>query len=157
MPTKLAMITDVENIGPDADVAHALQKLMEKRVRAMPVLDDDGKYLGIFSFRQILKAVLPVSATVEGGLDDLSFLYDSHDAMVKKLDEVEALKVRDIMDTKRPEVTEDTVFWETLLLIYKFDSPLPVIDKETGKLVGIVTKQSAIDYLQEEFLGNRSK
>ncbi|MEJ2209895.1 MAG: CBS domain-containing protein [Anaerolineae bacterium] len=50
------MTTDPVTIGHDAEVRQALEILKERRLRHLPVLDDDGALVGIVSEKDLLRA-----------------------------------------------------------------------------------------------------
>ena len=151
MSCKTAMINieDVFVAGPDDTAGEALSKLLENGIRAMPIVDAQGDYLGMFHFRHILKLMLPEVARIEGGLDRLDFLTGTDDQVPERLMELHNYKVKDVMDDERPVLHEDDVFWAAVLMIYKFDAPMAVVQKGTRRLVGIVTKQSMIEDLKK--------
>lgn len=53
---------DVVTIRGDATVAAAIATLAEKRIGALPVLDDDGRVVGIFSERDIVYCLAEIGA-----------------------------------------------------------------------------------------------
>jgi CBS domain-containing protein len=51
------MTEDVTNIGPDASLAEATSLMLKERIHHLPVVNGDGKLLGILSTMDILRAV----------------------------------------------------------------------------------------------------
>ncbi|MDD9901781.1 MAG: CBS domain-containing protein [Alphaproteobacteria bacterium] len=135
---------DVISVTPDMTVKDALAKLVTSGVRSMPVIDSGGKYLGLFNFRALVGKLLPASACVEGGVASLSFMAEDIAFIIDKFEQAKAMTVAEIMRTDVPAIHMDTVFEEALLQIYSSDAPLPVLEPETGTLVGLFSKQCAI-------------
>ena len=61
-PTEEKVVThmtpDPECLGPDDEVAYALNKMAVGEFRRVPVLDDQGRLLGIFSITDLKRLVL---------------------------------------------------------------------------------------------------
>ncbi|MHC1789299.1 CBS and ACT domain-containing protein [Solidesulfovibrio sp.] len=118
------MSTDVATVTEDASMIKAGRIMRDKKIRRLPVVDKDGRLIGIVSERD-LKAASPSTAT---SLD----MYE----MTYLLSE---LKVKTIM-TKNPVAIRSTDTVERAALIMrdrKFGS-LPVLDA-AGKVAGIIT------------------
>ncbi len=60
------MSTDLASVGPDEDLNHALEQMRRRRVRRLPVLEDDGTLVGILSIDDL-------AATAGGDPVDLSY------------------------------------------------------------------------------------
>ena len=153
---KEAMVENVISIAPDETVSAAIEKLLEHCIRLMPVVDSKGIFHGVFNFHQVLKKILPFSATMEGAfeLKHLDFLQDDFPALKEKLEEVKVMKVSEVMEVDVPLIHSDTSFWETLLSIYKYGRPLPVVDEKSNKFIGLFSEQAAISYLQKNINNN---
>ena len=50
------MMTDVPTIGPGADAMEAFERMQENSVGRLPVVDDDGKLVGIISRTDLMRA-----------------------------------------------------------------------------------------------------
>jgi acetoin utilization protein AcuB len=118
------MSTDVATVTEDVSMIKAGRIMREKKIRRLPVVDKDGRLIGIVSERD-LKAASPSSATT---LD----MYE----MTYLLSE---LKIKGIM-TKSPTSIRisDTVERAALIMRDRKFGSLPVVD-EIGKVVGIIT------------------
>jgi CBS domain-containing protein len=47
----------VYSIGPDATVADAIAKMVQHNIGSMPILNDDGQLVGIFTERDVLRGM----------------------------------------------------------------------------------------------------
>jgi len=143
-----AMLKKPLTVSPKDTVGQGMERLLKEGIRSMPVVDEHGDYIGMFHFRQVLKQLLPKSVLAEGGVDDLDFLCGTDQQVVDKLAEVYEMNISDVVDTERPVLREDEVFWVAVHMIYKHDAPMAVLKAGTRKLIGIVSKQSLIEDLQ---------
>lgn len=118
------MSTDVATVTEDVSMIKAGRIMRDKKIRRLPVVDKDGRLIGIVSERD-LKAASPSSAT---SLD----MYE----MTYLLSE---LKIKGIM-TREPVCIRrsDTVERAALIMRDRKFGSLPVVD-ETKKVVGIIT------------------
>ena len=117
----------------------AAEIILTHRYRNVPVVDADGRYLGVISTNRLLKVLLPKAATMEPALDSLPFVNDTLDELRERWHEAEVLPVTEVMDTEIRTVTPDTPLTETLLELYHNRTSLPVVEEETGRLAGIVS------------------
>lgn len=117
----------------------AAECIMERRYRSVPVTDDDGRYLGVFSVNCLLQQVIPKAAIMEDGLENLGFVTDSLADLHQRFREVKDQPVSICMSHDVPIVHPDTPLMETLLLLYRNRTSLPVVERDSGRLVGMVT------------------
>lgn len=144
-----AVIQKVTILSPDQTVEEALDTLEKKKIRTAPVLDDDGKLLGMFGFHSLLTNLLPVSVTMDDGLQRLDFVIGAAPGVAKRLRKLKPQKLENIMDRKAVVVQPETPIWEAIRVIVKHGSPLPVVDEGSGMFVGLITEQSAIEELEK--------
>ena len=124
--------------------AIALLVAAGRRVVNFPVVDADGRLVGSLSEDDLLAAVLPRSATMEDGLTDLGFVSDTLDQLRDKLAEIADDPVADYMEHPALPVYNDSTLTETMLRLYHGENDLPVVDQDSGKLLGVI---SAFDLL----------
>jgi len=55
------MTTRIMTLKQDADVAVAIKQLLDHKITSAPVLDDAGKFIGMFSEKDCMKVVLATS------------------------------------------------------------------------------------------------
>lgn len=150
MPCENALIRDVITCSPDTKIEDALNIIETRNIRGMPVLDDKGAYLGLFGVRAIMLSLLPGSYKA-GGLDTLDFAFGASPDIAEKLKALTNKTVGEIMETDIPTVTPETATLEGIRLLVKHGSPIAVLDKKTKAFLGIITKQSAIHDLKNNF------
>ncbi|HHS98287.1 MAG TPA: CBS domain-containing protein [Chloroflexi bacterium] len=125
-------------IGEDASVNEALELMHRERIRRLPVVDKQGRLVGIVSELDLLK-VSPSPAT------SLS-IYEIPYLLAR-------IKMRDIMTREVITVTEDTPLEEAARIMADNKiGGLPVMRE--GKLVGIITETDIFKTFLE-MLGGR--
>ncbi len=117
----------------------AAEIILTHHFRNVPVVDDSGRYLGVISSNRLLASILPKAATMDEGMTDLSFVKDTLEDLRERWHEAESLPVSAFMDTEVRTVAPDTSLAETVLELYRNRTSLPVVEEETGRLVGIVS------------------
>jgi len=118
------MTSDVITVSAETSMFKAGKLMKEHDIRRLPVIDDDGRVIGIVSDRDV-KAASPSKATT----------LDMHEIYYL----LSELKIKDIM-TPDPVCVEalDTVEKVALLMLAKGFGGLPVVDSDK-KLIGIIT------------------
>ena len=134
------MSTQPVTIAADVPITEALRVMRQNQVRRLPVLDADGKLVGIVSEKDLLYAS-PSPAT------SLS-IYEMHYMLSR-------LKVTELMTPDPITITPDILLEEAAIIMA--DSKiggLPVV--EDGNLVGIITETDIFKVFLE-LLGAREK
>ena len=147
-PCTRAMVSDVTTIAPEHTVEEALTIFKEKSIRNVPVVDKDGKFLGLFGLHQVLFALLPKAVTMEHGLDDLSFVVGAAPGIAKKLRKLHPVPVAEVMKTDGKNIAHcETSTIEALRIMSMHGSPVVVTEKGTGEFKGIISRKTLLDDL----------
>jgi len=140
MTAKLFMNPNPVIIRTSDTIARGAEQVMAEQRRELPVVDDEGRFQGMLTVNCLLYLLLPKAATMNQGLDALPFvqcsLNDLRERLKKYWDEpvVLCLKKKDVT-----LVHPDTPMLETLLILYHARTNLPVVEKNTGKLIGTIS------------------
>lgn len=128
------MTKDVVTLTPDRSMMKASKLMKDKVVSCMPIVDDEGKLVGIISDRDI-KDASPSKATT----------LDMHELYYLLSD----IKIKDIMTKKVVTIRPDeTVEKAAVLMLEGHFGSLPVVE-EDGTLVGIITDTDVFKVLVE--------
>jgi len=120
-----SMTQKVITTTPEASVFDAYEKMSRNRIRHLPVIDADGRLIGIVTDRDI-RSALPYSKLKDP-------------ARTAKTEKVKELKVKDIMTAEPKTIGPHHTIQDALVLIQELRvGALPVVDKE-GKLKGILS------------------
>lgn len=119
------MTKDVIAITPDTSMMKASRLMKEKDIRRLPVVDEEGRVVGVVSDRDV-KAASPSKATTLD-MHELYYLLSE-------------LKVKNIM-TKSPICARanDSVEGVALIMMERSFGGMPVVD-DNNKLIGIITE-----------------
>ena len=139
-------------LAPTDRVCDALNVMHEKQIRNLPVVDEDGQFVGLFGIRPLVKILLPAAAKIKFGLKDLSFMPDELGELNQRLQEIAQKPVSDFLEKKKKLTfcKPSTSFPEVLeLLDQSSDSSLPVIvvKGKRRKLVGMVSAWDVLEKL----------
>ena len=124
----------------------ALRLLDEKKVRAVPVLDDNNIFKGLFSTHEVIKSLVP-SYLVDGHLS-LDFARGASSVLASRIRKFYPTRVGDHVSTSDViKITTNTHTWEALRMLTRHGSPLPIVNEATGEFEGLVSEQSSIQAL----------
>jgi CBS domain-containing protein len=127
------MTTEVVSVHPEARVKEAIQLLDDHRITAMPVVDADGRLLGVVSEADVLRDALMPDRRV-------------HEIPVAIEGRTESLTVRDVMTHLPMSVTADAdLSVAASVLVDTSIKSLPVVDGDL--VVGIVSRRDVIAVL----------
>ncbi len=126
-------------VKPSDLIGTAARYIMQHRFRNLPVIDEEGRYLGIFGVNCLLRLVLPKAAVMEKGLDEVSFIHETLSDLHERLREVSAEPVSRCMNLEVATVPPDMPLVETLLLLYRTKTSIPVVEPESGRLLGVIS------------------
>jgi CBS domain-containing protein len=139
MSVRSIMTTKPLTLRADETVGRAVELMLEHRYIVLPVVDANSCHLGEFDVWDLLGLLLTKAATLNRMLPDLKFVADNLPELQAKLDEMRDLPVGDVARLNLPVLRPDTPVTEALLQFYRHRSPLPVVEEESGRLVGILS------------------
>jgi CBS-domain-containing membrane protein len=128
----------------DDTVAQAAEVLMSKRFIILPVVDGDGRYLGLFGAFELVSMLLPRAATINRLIPDLGFMADNLPALQEKFAEFKNEPIKTHLRSNLPVLRPDTPVVEALLLFVRERSTLPVVDAASGRLLGVLSYWDAL-------------
>ncbi len=119
------MSSPAVTVTPDTPFPEAMQLLRERKFRRLPVVDKDGKIVGIVSERDLLYASPSPASSLS--IWEMNYL-------------LAQLKIEEIMTKKVITTTPDTPIEEAAhLMVTNKVGGLPVVDEE-NKVVGVITE-----------------
>jgi len=133
-------------IHPDDKVSKAVRYIMENRYRRLPVVDSEGHFKGVFGVQQVVYLTLPKAVMMDKGLDTVPFVRYTLSDLHRHLKEIEDEPISICMHCcDVAKVNPDTPVLETLRILYNTRTSLPVVDPDTGKLVGVISYFDAVE------------
>lgn len=146
------MNADVPSVAPGDDARTAVDLLAKTDMGAVPVVDEDGKVVGIVSESDLILSDeesdlhLPHYLNIMGGV----VFVGSMKGFEKRLDKAFATKVSELM-TADPVVVHDYEAASRVAkkIADKHHNHLPVVDAD-GRLAGMVTRADALAALVDD-------
>ena len=141
---------DTPLIHHDSSVEVAVELLLGSDLPALPAVDEQQRFVGIFGEREFITALFPGYV---GSLRHASFVPRSIDALLEKRQSCRAEPVSKYLNTERVDVGPDfsdvglaEIFLHHRVLI------IPVTDEQ--RVVGLITRSDFFAALAERFLAH---
>jgi CBS domain-containing protein len=147
MPPVVIFNREFEKLRDVDTVADATRRMLAHRVSDLPVVDANGTFIGMFKLERLLAALLPAAALVGYGMPDLSFVSDDLDSLCEKMHAIDARPVGEFAVMPESVVHPDTPPLEIVLQLYRGANNLPVVEREGGRLVGVVSARDVLAVL----------
>ena len=146
MRVKEIMVKNVESVSADITVTEAMDILFKRRISGLPVLDGDGKLIGMFTEKKVLSYILPSYIEKVG-----KFVYEeNHKSTKRKFAELSNIKVSQLMRKDVVTTVEDATLCEvSRIMLTQSSRCLPVINKE-GRVVGMVAREDVVKAFYKE-------
>lgn len=126
-------------VRADQTVGATISLLVEHRFRSVPILGPDGIMIGQFGIHAMLRMLVPRIATERLGLPHLPFVMDDLADLQRRLRGFWDKPVGDYAEREAAVVHPDTPLTKTVLALYQSHDNLPVVDRASGKLLGIIS------------------
>ena len=119
------MTTGIIAIQKEKTVREAMNILTEKRIRQLPVVDNDNRIIGVLKARKLIQAVLP-KYVADGLLKDVKFAPDLPQ-LHEKAKEIINRKVSEVMDKNFVKMPPDTSVFEIATIFVNAEHPVECI------------------------------
>src|SRR6516165_4184938 len=139
------MVTDVISVGPEASVRDVAKILLANRISAAPVIDDQGRLVGIISEGDLVRRTeLGTHYRRSWWLELISGI--NKEALAKRFLKSHGRKVRDVMTTNVVTAKPTTPLRDIATVLEKNRiRRVPIVVK--GQVVGIVSRANIIQAL----------
>ena len=138
-PVKEIMVTKIVSVHVGNSMNDVEQKLRTNHIRHLPVIDDEGKLVGIITERDLFRAVSP-HETEEG------FRYDES--------QLEGLLLEHFMSRKPIVLRPNSPIADAVNVMATLKYGCIPIVSEDGKLVGIITQIDVLRFINRWFNSN---
>lgn len=149
MKVKEIMVKNVVSLKPDDNTKDALDLIIKMEISGLPVIDNDGKLVGMFTEKEVISYILPSYIDRVG-----TFVYEENPKSIqKKISELGKIKVSQLMRKEVVTVNEEANLGEvSKVMLTKKARRIPVMDK-SGKVAGIVARCDVLKALLKEAQG----
>jgi CBS-domain-containing membrane protein len=149
MTCRSIMNADSPRLTLPMTVAEATQALFQEMQRSLPVVDQNGQYMGLFGSHQLLLLALPKAARIDEE-QGFAFLSDGADVIAERLKAVAQHPLERYLDQDSPAVGPDMSIMEGLHLLYRHRDDLPVVEAESKRFLGLISARKAVAKLMEQ-------
>lgn len=126
-------------VRADETVAKAAETLIAHRQLNVPVVDGDGRYVGMFGAEELLGLVVPRVAIAGSLAPNLRFVDDDPRKLAERFGALKKQSVREVADRNAVVLAPDTPQIEAFQIFCRRPGTLAVVDPGSRKLVGVVT------------------
>ena len=125
-------------LSPGDSIEEAVKQMMAHRYRSLPVVDENGCYVGMFSVNCLLRQVIP-DAVFTHGLENVSFIHESMQDIYFRYSAVKHEPITICMHADIHSVHPDTPLTDTLLQLHETRLSIPVVEPDSCKLLGMIS------------------
>ncbi|ESA37453.1 membrane protein [Leptolyngbya sp. Heron Island J] len=137
-------------VKPSDLVETVLQHLEKNHISGLPVVDDDGKVVGVISEADLLFRERPIKLPLYLNFLGSFFYLEPPRKLKQQLRKTLGVLVQDVMTANPITVAPDMPIAKAAnFMIEKRVNRLPVIDNQ-GQLVGIITREDLLKALRTE-------
>jgi CBS domain-containing protein len=149
-PVSDVMTRDVVTLRPEQTFEEAADVLAERKIGAAPVIDADGKLVGLLRDEDLIVSEANLHVPTWFSFLGAEFpLPGEKKRFEEELKRMVAANVEDLMQRDFPTVTPDATLADAATQMHDADvTHMPVIDNE-GKLIGIVARGDIVRHLAE--------
>ena len=138
------MTKDPVTVLQDESVGDAAAKLVLHRLTGLPVVDSEGRYLGLFGLYDFLALLLPRVALAGDLMSNLRFMNEDTEELRRRYRDISGLPVSQFVNHNVPTLDPDTAEVDALRLFCRNQLSLPVVHENSRNVQGIVSCWDAI-------------
>ncbi|MFZ1642537.1 MAG: CBS domain-containing protein [Candidatus Contendobacter sp.] len=150
MTAKTLMNPNPMTLRPSDTVATAADQILKHHLRHLPVVDEQGRYLGTFSIYSLLQLTLPKAVLDKHGLDNVSFVTEHVRDLAQRFGGRRDELVQNWLNIHEVAHPETPAMEIMLLMLHGRTTSVPVVNKESGRLEGIVSFWDVLEKLTGE-------
>jgi CBS domain-containing protein len=142
------MSREVVTVTAETSLKDLARKFVETRYSNMPVVDGDGRLIGVISETDLVEQQKPLHIPTVMALFDGVFYLDSEKSFKEQVDRVTATTVGELCNKKPITCTPESTVREIAALMSRHKVHLlPVL--EAGQMVGVVSRLDMIRSMEE--------
>ncbi|MDO4435990.1 MAG: CBS domain-containing protein [Cardiobacteriaceae bacterium] len=145
------MLKNPATLSPNCTFEEALLALRKNSVRYMPVVNDAGEFVGLFSSLTLLNLLLPQALSINMGKKpvDLNFMRTSMEDLVERLGEIGNNPIQEHLITDIPTCYEDSSIMEAIHILHDHHNHVIITPKDSKRLLGVITINGLLDHLTQ--------
>ena len=127
------------SVRENETIGHAARQIIEHRYINLPVVDMTGRLIGLFGIYDLLALLVPRVAVIGNLLPNLRFVGDDIGDLHRKFAALKDNPVRRAVNREAVRVFTDTPLVEAIRLFCRNHTTLPVVERDTNLLVGMIS------------------
>lgn len=148
LTAKDIMTTDVVAVTTETSIKDLAKRFVETRFSNMPVLDENGKLVGVISETDLVEQQKPLHIPTVMAIFDWVFYLDSEKKFKEEVDRVTATKVGELCSKNLVTCSPDTTVRDLAALMSRHKVHLlPVV--ENDKMIGVVARLDLIRAMED--------
>jgi CBS domain-containing protein len=139
------MATDYPVLTASMTLTECVRTLLQNKVLAMPVVDDQKRYIGQFRKNLLIAAILPQVAVHDPRFDRISRTLDggvfseTMEDVRERFSAIADKPVSRYLDTDTPVLNPDQPLVTAMFYLFHGRNFLPVVEPDSGLLVGVIS------------------
>lgn len=143
LKAKDIMTKEVVSVSPETAIEELARLLVEKKVNAVPVLEEDGRLFGVISGGDLIKRDQPLHIPTVISIFDWVLYLESGKKFKEELHKITARQVSELCSRDVVTCSSETPVVEVAQLMVKNNVKLiPVVDE--GVVTGVVARLDVI-------------
>ena len=144
-----------DTLYENAPLHKAVSIITSKRLAALPVINEQGKFVGIIGVNGLLEMLLPKAvrsalAKSDDTVPGLSFMDDNMDELRGRLANLSDATVGSLAKRDVPVIYPDSPVMEAVLLLLRGEDDVAMVERETHKFICMVSALDLLHTLNEE-------
>ena len=133
------MTPNPKTVRESETIGEAARLIVEEGCISLPVVDSEGRFVGLFGLYDLLGLLVPRVAVIGNLLPNLRFMSDDIGDLRQAFAKLKDSPLRRAINREAASVYPDTPIVEALRLLARNHMTVPVVNRETQVLVGIVS------------------
>ena len=134
-------------VREDDTIGDAARAIIACKYINLPVVDAEGRLVGLFGVYDLLALLVPRVAVIGNLLPNLRFLSDDESELHRKYESLKNNPVRRAVNREAARVYTDTPLIEAIRLFCRNHMTIPVIERDTDRLVGMISYWDAARHI----------
>jgi CBS-domain-containing membrane protein len=144
-----------DTLYENAPLHKAVSIITAKRLAALPVLNEQGRFVGIIGVNGLLEMLLPKAvraalADNDDTIPGLSFMDDNMDELKNRLAHMAETPVGTLAKRDAPVIYPDSPVMEVVLLLLRGEDDVAMVERETHKFICMVSALDLLHTLNDE-------
>jgi CBS domain-containing protein len=129
-------------------IGAAARTIIDNRYINLPVVDEGGRLVGLFGIYDLLALLVPRVAVIGDLMPNLRFLSDDTSELHEKYATIANNPVTRAVNRETLRVHPDTPLAEAIRLFCRNHTTLPVVERDTGVLTGIISYWDVVRFIE---------